>query len=62
MDEDIYSLDELIKRLEDIREGKDPGLNFPKAFLTLAKEIQKITVYEKSKTEPKYIAKRTLKG
>ena len=39
---DIYDLDELIERLEEIREKGDGNLNFPKAIYCLAKEIQEI--------------------
>ena len=48
MDEDIYTLDELIDRLENIRDLKDSALNFPKAFLTLAKELRNTNKYVKS--------------
>lgn len=40
--DDLYTLEELIERLENIKHGIDDRLNFPKAFLTLAKEIEKI--------------------
>ena len=40
--QDEYTLDELIKCLEKIKvEGSGP-INFPKAFLCLIKEIQKM--------------------
>lgn len=39
---DKYSLDELIERLENIRDGKEEFLNSPKAFYTLALEIKKL--------------------
>jgi hypothetical protein len=42
MEEDIYDLDELIERLEEIRDGFSSKLNHPKAFLSLATEIKKI--------------------
>ena len=45
MNEDIYTLDELIERLENIRDLKDSALNFPKAFLTLAKELRETKKY-----------------
>lgn len=40
--DDIYELKELIEKLEKIREYKTGNLNYPKAFYTLAKEIEKI--------------------
>jgi len=42
MENDIYSLDELIKILEEIKENGEGNLNFAKAFYCLAKEIEKI--------------------
>jgi hypothetical protein len=42
MKKDIYSLDELINILEDIKDKGEGNLNFPKAFYCLAKEIEKI--------------------
>lgn len=42
MIDDIYTLEELIKKMENVKEGKDEALNLPKAFLSLAYEIQKI--------------------
>lgn len=42
MDQDLYELDDLIKRLEDIKYKKEGHLNYPKAFLTLALEIKNL--------------------
>lgn len=47
--EDCYDLDDLIKRLEKIRDMQDGGyINFPKAFYTLALEIK--SLHEKIKS------------
>lgn len=40
--DDIYQLDELIGKLEDIHSGIDSALNIPKAIYSLAIEIRKI--------------------
>ena len=42
MDEDLYTIPELIERLEEIKDNKEGYLNYPKAFMTLANAIQKI--------------------
>lgn len=41
-DNDEYSLDELIKKLEYIRDNSEGFLNYPKAFYILALEIKKL--------------------
>lgn len=43
---DIYSLNELISCLEQIRDDGEGLLNFPKAFYCLAKEIEKLSDYQ----------------
>lgn len=43
--EDLYSLNELIQILEDIRDDKRSTLNFPKALLTLCKAIKEKDKY-----------------
>ena len=42
MIKDLYSLDELISKMEEIKEKGEGHFNFPKAILTLAKEIQQL--------------------
>lgn len=37
----LYKLDELIEQCEGIRRGEKDTLNFPRAILTLAREIEK---------------------
>lgn len=39
---DIYSLEDLILRLEKIRDDFHGNINFPKAFYSLALEIKSI--------------------
>jgi hypothetical protein len=39
---DIYELDELIDKLEQIQLNSSGNLNFPKALYTLCMEIKKI--------------------
>lgn len=39
MNEDTYSLPELLTMLEKIKEEGEGSLNFPKAFYCLAKEV-----------------------
>jgi hypothetical protein len=41
-DKDPYDLNELIQKLEDIRDLKDERLNHPRAFYTLALEIKEL--------------------
>jgi hypothetical protein len=45
----LYELDELIDLLEAIRKDEGDTLNYPRAFLTLAYEIKRIS--EKDKEE-----------
>ena len=40
--EDLYTLNELIQILENIRDRKTDQLNFPKALLTICKEIENL--------------------
>jgi hypothetical protein len=42
INDDFYSLDDLIECLEDIKEKGHGELNFPKAFYCLALEIRKL--------------------
>lgn len=41
-DRPLYSLEELIVKLEKIRNDEDEPFNYARAFLTLAREIEKI--------------------
>jgi hypothetical protein len=40
--EDPYTLEELIEKLEELRNGKEIYINFSKALYTLTFEIKKI--------------------
>ena len=51
MQEDTYSLEELIKILEDIRNKGSGDLNFCKALYCLSKEIDKLHRYLKISLE-----------
>ena len=54
MDEKInseFSLEELIEKLEIIKEEGNGPLNFPKSFYCLAKEIEELKKYVKELDE-----------
>lgn len=40
-----YELDDLIDRLESIRDGHSEALNFPRAFYTLALHIKRLEIF-----------------
>lgn len=42
MEKDAYTLEDLIKRLESIKEGSSAYVNYSKALLCLAQEIQQL--------------------
>jgi len=48
----LYTLNELIEQLEDIRNDKRGVLNYTRAFLTLAYEIKRITDLDKKEINP----------
>jgi len=42
MENNLYSLDELIEVLEEIKKNGDGNLNFPKAFYCIAMELKEL--------------------